>query len=101
MPTVHLIAFVVTAFVIIVIPGPSVMFVVGRALALDRRAALLSVLGNTMSEYLQVILVAFGAGLLLERSVVAFEVVKFGERATSCGWVFPPGGSALSSVGRL
>jgi threonine/homoserine/homoserine lactone efflux protein len=76
MPTGHLLAFVVTAFVIIVIPGPSVMFIVGRALALDKRAALCSVLGNTVGEYLQVVIVAVGLGLLLQRSVVAFETVK-------------------------
>lgn len=74
---VHLLAFAVTAFVIIVIPGPSVMFIVGRALALDKRAALESVLGNSVGEYVQVVIVALGAGLFLERSVLAFQVLKF------------------------
>ena len=42
----RLIAFVATAFVVIVIPGPSVLFAIGRALANGRRVAVLSVLGN-------------------------------------------------------
>jgi threonine/homoserine/homoserine lactone efflux protein len=75
-PVGHLLAFALAAAVIIVVPGPSVMFIVGRALAIDKRAALLSVLGNTIGEYLQVIAVAIGIGVLVERSVVAFEAIK-------------------------
>jgi threonine/homoserine/homoserine lactone efflux protein len=70
-------AFAVLAFAIIVVPGPSVMFVVGRAVAHGRRAALLTVLGNSAGEYAQVLLVAAGLGAVVERSVVAFNTVKF------------------------
>ena len=44
--TAQVIGFAVTAFVVIAVPGPSVMFVVGRALAYGRRTALASVAGN-------------------------------------------------------
>jgi threonine/homoserine/homoserine lactone efflux protein len=70
-------AFTVLAFAIIVIPGPSVMFVVSRALTHGRRAALLTVLGNAAGFYVQVLLVAVGVGALLERSVLAYNSVKF------------------------
>ncbi|SKW25584.1 Putative translocator [Mycobacteroides abscessus subsp. massiliense] len=43
----HLIGFALVAYALIVIPGPSVLFSVGRSLSLGRRAGLLSVLGNT------------------------------------------------------
>jgi len=59
-----------------VIPGPSVLFIVGRALAVGRRELLLTVAGNATGEYLQVVAVALGLGLLLERSAMAFTVVK-------------------------
>ena len=72
-----LLAFAVLAFAIIVIPGPSVMFVVSRALAYGRRAALLTVMGNALGFYVQVLMVAIGLGALLERSIVAYNVVKF------------------------
>ena len=81
MPTGHLLAFTLTAFVVIVIPGPSVMFIVGRALAHGRRAALLTVVGNTLGEYVQVLVVAVGIGVLVERSIVVFDVVKLGGAA--------------------
>jgi threonine/homoserine/homoserine lactone efflux protein len=72
----RLLAFAATAFVVIVIPGPSVLFVVGRALASGRRVAVFSVLGNAAGEYVQVITIAFGIGALVERSVAAFTVLK-------------------------
>ena len=44
----QLLAFGVAAFVLIVIPGPSVVFVIGRALAYGRGVALATVLGNSL-----------------------------------------------------
>jgi threonine/homoserine/homoserine lactone efflux protein len=69
-------AFAVTAFIIIVIPGPSVLFIVARALAHGRKASALTVAGNTAGEYVQVAAVAFGVGLLAERSVAIFTALK-------------------------
>ncbi|HTU87321.1 MAG TPA: LysE family translocator [Solirubrobacteraceae bacterium] len=76
LPTDRLLAFGITASVVIVIPGPSVLFVVGRALACGRRVALLTVVGNALGEYVQVIAVAFGVGALAEQSVAAFTTLK-------------------------
>lgn len=72
-----LLAFSALAFAIIIIPGPSVMFVVTRALTFGRRAALLTVAGNAAGFYLQALLVAVGVGAILERSVLAYNTVKF------------------------
>jgi threonine/homoserine/homoserine lactone efflux protein len=74
--TAHLLAFSATALVIIVVPGPSVLFVFGRALGLGRAAGVATVVGNTAGEYMQVLAVAFGIGALVERSVLAFTVLK-------------------------
>ncbi|HVU62162.1 MAG TPA: LysE family translocator [Mycobacteriales bacterium] len=71
-----LLAFAITGFVVIVIPGPSVLFVVGRALSSGRRVALLSMVGNSLGVYVQTAAVAFGIGTLVEDSVAAFTVVK-------------------------
>jgi threonine/homoserine/homoserine lactone efflux protein len=72
----RILAFGLTAFVVIVIPGPSVLFVVGRALASGRRVAVLTVVGNALGEYVQVIAVAVGVGALAEQSVAAFTTLK-------------------------
>lgn len=69
-------AFAVLSFALIVVPGPSVMFVVSRGVALGRRAALLTVVGNATGVYAQVLLVGVGLGAVVERSVVIFTAVK-------------------------
>jgi len=75
-PTTHLLAFTVTAFVIIAIPGPSVLFTVSRAITLGRGAGVATVAGNTVGAFTQVVAVAFGIGPLVERSVAVFTVLK-------------------------
>lgn len=75
-PTSHLLAFVVASFVLTVVPGPSVLFVIGRSLALGRRAGLLTVLGNTLGLLPLVIAVALGVGAVVQRSIVVFTVLK-------------------------
>ena len=81
LPTAHLLAFTLTAFALIVVPGPSVLFTVSRALALGRMAGVATVAGNTVGVYVQVVAVAFGIGALVERSVMVFTFVKLGGAA--------------------
>jgi threonine/homoserine/homoserine lactone efflux protein len=69
-------AFAVASFVIIAIPGPSVMFVIGRALCLGRGPAIASVAGNALGVYGVAVFVAFGLGSLVQRSQAAFLAVK-------------------------
>lgn len=69
-------AFLLVALVIIVIPGPSVVYTIGRALVLGRRAAILSVLGNATGVGFQIIAVALGLGALLAQSATLFFFVK-------------------------
>jgi threonine/homoserine/homoserine lactone efflux protein len=70
-------AFTLVSVALIAMPGPSVLFTIGRALSVGRRAALLTVLGNAIGIYLQAIAVAVGIGVIVERSIVVFTVIKF------------------------
>ncbi|OEJ59303.1 lysine transporter LysE [Streptomyces agglomeratus] len=73
----RLLGFAAMSFLLIVIPGPSVLFVIGRALAQGRRrAALTTVVGNTLGAYVLVVAVALGVGSVVERSVLAFTALK-------------------------
>ncbi|ADI06800.1 lysine exporter protein LysE [Streptomyces bingchenggensis BCW-1] len=72
----RLLAFAAMSFLLIVIPGPSVLFVIGRALAQGRRAALTTVMGNTVGAYVLVVAVALGVGTIVERSVLVFTALK-------------------------
>ena len=75
-PTSHLLAFMITAFLLILVPGPSVLFVVSRAIALGRMTGVATVAGNTAGAFCQVVAVAVGIGPLVERSVLVFSVLK-------------------------
>ena len=75
-PTDHLLAFVLIALVLILVPGPSVLFVVTRSLTLGRSAGVATVVGNTAGVYVQVIAVAFGLGALVQESIAVFTVIK-------------------------
>jgi threonine/homoserine/homoserine lactone efflux protein len=68
--------FAVASVLLALVPGPTVLFVVGRSLSLGRRAGLLSVLGNSLGLLPLVLAVAFGIGSLVAGSVVVFTVVK-------------------------
>jgi threonine/homoserine/homoserine lactone efflux protein len=74
--TAHFAAFALLSFVIIVIPGPNVLFVVSRSLQLGRAAGVATAVGGQVGVYAQVAAVAFGIGALVERSVTVFTVIK-------------------------
>ena len=72
-----MLAFAGVALLVILFPGPSVLFIVSRSLSLGRRRlALLTVAGNELGELVQVCAVALGIGALVAVSAVAFTVVK-------------------------
>jgi threonine/homoserine/homoserine lactone efflux protein len=78
MPSVEtLLAFTLAGIILVVIPGPSVLFIVGRALAHGRRAALTSVAGNTTGASLVVVVVALGFGAIAAQSLAVFTILKW------------------------
>ncbi len=76
-PVENLWAFMIASVVLIVIPGPSVLFVIGRSLALGRLGGLLSVVGNAIGMVPLVAAVALGVGALVAQSVIVFTIIKF------------------------
>jgi threonine/homoserine/homoserine lactone efflux protein len=72
----HFVAFLLASLVFIQVPGPSLLFTIGRALTVGRRDALLSVVGNALGLLAQVIGVALGLGALVAASAAAFTVLK-------------------------
>jgi threonine/homoserine/homoserine lactone efflux protein len=72
----RLLAFSLVCLAVIVVPGPSVLFVISRALTLGRAAAIATVAGNAAGLYVQVVAVSLGLAVVLQRSELAFDVVK-------------------------
>lgn len=77
MPTLtQLAAFTIASIVLIEIPGPSLLFALGRALTVGRRDAVLSVVGNASGVLVQGVAAALGLGALVAASTTAFTVLK-------------------------
>lgn len=76
LPSGHLLAFALLSFILIVVPGPNVLFVISRSLMLGRAAGVGTAVGGQIGVYAQVAAVAFGIGTLVERSVAVFSVIK-------------------------
>lgn len=83
--------------VLIAVPGPSVLFVVGRALSHGRANALASVVGNAIGCYLVGVAIAFGLGPLLERSELLFQSITW----AGIFYLFWLGFQALRHAGRV
>jgi threonine/homoserine/homoserine lactone efflux protein len=75
-PAGRLLAFSLVAFGLIAVPGPSVLFVISRALSHGRRAAVITAAGNEAGELVQAAAVALGIGVVVERSVLVFTAIK-------------------------
>jgi threonine/homoserine/homoserine lactone efflux protein len=66
--------------VIIIVPGPGVLFIIGRALSYGRRTALFSIVGNSVGSYLAAVCVSIGLGPFLQRSDLLFPARRGGWR---------------------
>lgn len=75
------VTFIVASIVLIAIPGPSVMFSVGRSLALGKKFGVLTVLGNAMGTFVWIVLVAVGLGTIIASSEIAYQVIRYGGAA--------------------
>lgn len=72
-----LVLFVSATFVFLVIPGPAVLYVVGRSIGHGRAVGLVSVLGIHVGTLIHVAAAAVGLSALLVSSAAAFAAVKY------------------------
>ena len=72
-----LLAFLLTALVLAITPGPGIAYVVARTVAGGRSEGLASCIGTGLGGLLHVAAAAIGLSLLVAQSAVAFNVVKY------------------------
>jgi threonine/homoserine/homoserine lactone efflux protein len=78
MPDAHtFVLFVAAALVMLVVPGPSVLYIVARSVEGGRMAGLVSVLGVQTGALVHIAFAALGLSAILASSAVAFSVVKW------------------------
>lgn len=69
--------FVAAALVLLVIPGPAVLYIVARSVEQGRLAGFVSDLGIHTATLVHVLAAAVGLSALLASSAVAFSIVKY------------------------
>jgi threonine/homoserine/homoserine lactone efflux protein len=69
--------FVAAAIVLLLIPGPAVLYIVGRSVEQGRRAGLVSVLGIHAATIVHVFAAVIGLSAVLASSALAFSAVKY------------------------
>lgn len=70
-----------TVAIILIVPGPSVMYIVSRALVAGRPAAMAAAAGNTLGSAIQGLLAAIGLGSVIASSDLLYNVIKWGGAA--------------------
>jgi threonine/homoserine/homoserine lactone efflux protein len=73
----HWSVFLAATIVLLLIPGPTVMYVIGRGIDQGYRGALFSAVGLALGDFLQVLWTAAGLGALLASSALLFTVIKY------------------------
>lgn len=69
--------FLATAIVLLLVPGPAVLYVVTRSIEMGRTGGLASVAGITTGTIVYITLAAAGLSSLLLASTAAFDAVKY------------------------
>src|SRR3954453_2025651 len=69
--------FVVASVVLLLTPGPAVLYIVARSVEQGRAAGLASVLGIHLGTIVHITAAAFGLSALIVSSALAFAVVKY------------------------
>jgi threonine/homoserine/homoserine lactone efflux protein len=72
----QVLTFLVAAEALLIVPGPSVLFVISRGVTYGRRAALATVAGNTAGSAVQAAFVAAGLGAVVATSTAVFTAMK-------------------------
>ena len=73
----HLPVFLLAALVLLLTPGPAVLYIIARSLDQGRLAGLVSVLSIEVGNFCHVLFATFGLSLLLASSPLAFAIVKY------------------------
>lgn len=68
--------FLLTAFVVILLPGTGVLYTLAVGLGLGARAATLAALGCTLGMLPQLLLATFGLSVILQASATSFQIIR-------------------------
>jgi threonine/homoserine/homoserine lactone efflux protein len=73
----HLPLFILASAVLLITPGPAVLYIIARSMDQGRRAGLVSVAAIEVGNFMHVIAATLGLSALLLSSALAFSIVKY------------------------
>lgn len=68
--------FLTLSWILIITPGPDILYVLTRGISQGKKAALVSALGITLGIMVHTLFAALGLSVILKTSAVAFSIVK-------------------------
>lgn len=69
--------FVLAAFALVLVPGPDMLYMLGRCVAQGRRAGILSAIGFSLGGCVHITAAVLGLSAILAASATAFDIVKW------------------------
>ncbi len=72
----NLVLFIGLSWILIVTPGPDLIYVLTKGISTGRKAGLISAVGVTLGIFVHTIFAALGLSVILKTSALAFMIVK-------------------------
>jgi threonine/homoserine/homoserine lactone efflux protein len=69
--------FSLATLVVVIAPGPGMLYVISRALEGDRKGGLISALGTSAGIAIHILAAAFGLSLIIYASAIGFQITKW------------------------
>jgi threonine/homoserine/homoserine lactone efflux protein len=69
--------FFAASWILIITPGPDMIYVITRGISQGRKAGVISAIGVTLGILVHTVFAAFGLAIILRTSALAFLAVKF------------------------
>ena len=73
----NLLIFSFATFLVVIAPGPGMLYVISRGLAGGRRAGVISALGTSAGIEIHILAAAFGLSLIIYASEIGFRITKW------------------------
>ena len=70
-------AFLLAGILLNLTPGTDTMYILGRSISQGKKAGVLSALGITTGSLIHCLFAALGLSIILAKSALAFELVKY------------------------
>lgn len=93
----NFVLFFAASWILIITPGPDMIYVITRGISQGRKAGVISAIGVTLGILVHTIFAAFGLAIILRTSALAFLAVKF----TGAGYLIYLGVKALRNKSDL